>query len=88
MGTVGLVDVEAEGHGHDAEERRQAVQAHADDLVAVEGERPDVAIFLESLGVQESKNRARRGFLGERKVHAQQARRFVHAAHMVGQPEN
>jgi hypothetical protein len=88
MRALGLVDVEAEGQGHRGQTGRQAVQPHADDLVAVESQCADVAILAQSLGAQQVEQGRRGRFFRKGQVHAQQAGRFVEAPHVVGQAKH
>ena len=56
-----VLDIPAVGHRDDRDLRRQVVEAHADGLVGVEGERARVAVLAEELGAQQLDEAPRSG---------------------------
>src|SRR5262249_4791536 len=72
-----------EGEGHHRHLRGQVVQAHADDLVAVEREWPGVRVLAQTLGADQFQEVLDQLFGGPGQLHAEQARRLEEAAEVV-----
>ena len=87
MQALVVLDVASVRHRDDRQLGRQVVQTHADGLVGIEGERPDVAVLAVELGAQEIDEgvRQRLGGIGER--HVEKARRLEESLEVLERAE-
>ncbi len=88
VGVLVVLHVAPEGEGHERDLRGQVVEAHADGLVAIEGQGLDVEVGPRVLGPQEALQALPQIGLGVLEVHSQETGRVAQAVEVVERAED